>query len=128
MRELEHAIEKAVILSERDRIGVEALPDLSGPPPAAAGGASGAAGALAGGLEAALAIAGRAGGGAIGFDFSELTLADFDARWLETEAAYLRHLVEKAGGNFSRAARLARVKNRNTLIARLKRHGIERPR
>jgi hypothetical protein len=34
--------------------------------------------------------------------------------------------VRDAGGNFTQAARLARVKNRNTLIARLKRHGIGR--
>jgi DNA-binding NtrC family response regulator len=70
---------------------------------------------------------GAAGGPAPGtFRFAGLSLEEFDARWLEAEAAYLRHLVREAGGNISGAARLAQVKNSNTLVARLQSHGIGR--
>jgi transcriptional regulator with GAF, ATPase, and Fis domain/tetratricopeptide (TPR) repeat protein len=122
VRELEHAIEKALILTERDRIGVEALDTLGGEPPD-----SGVGAAPAGGERRRGGAAGTAAHGAsLAFDFTELSLEDFDSRWLEHEASYLRSLVDRAGGNYSLAARLAQVKNRNTLIARLKRHRLDR--
>ena len=121
VRELEHAIEKALILTERDRIGVEALAGLGGEGPG--GGPASPDRERRGGRGAAPAAA---PGPSLPFDFSELSLEDFDSRWLEHEASYLRSLVARAGGNYSRAARLARVKNRNTLIARLKRHRLDR--
>jgi Nif-specific regulatory protein len=113
VRELEHAIEKALILSERDRIGVDALADLPGAAAALAKAPSVPPGRPAAALE-------EPG------EFAGMSLEDFDRRWLTAESAYLRHLVEEANGNFSQAARLARVRNRNTLIARLRRHGIGR--
>jgi DNA-binding NtrC family response regulator len=116
VRELEHAIEKAVILVERDRIDAEALTDLAaGPEPAGP-----ATGVAAGGSAGAAALAGALP------DFTGLSLEDLDARWMDLERAYLQHIVRDAEGNLSKAARLARVKNRNTLISRLKRHGIGR--
>jgi len=111
VRQLQHTVEKALILGDRDRIGVETLGELSG--------------AASRGMPGKLPAESDRGPVAA-VDFSDLSLAEFDARWLEMEEAYLRQLVARAGGNFSRAARIARVRNRNTLIARLKRHGIER--
>ena len=110
VRELEHVVEKTLILTEKDRIDLEALGEISG---------SGAGGGAA-------TLATMDEGVVTPFDFAELTLEDFDQRWLETESAYLRYLVQKAQGNVSQAARLAGVRHRNTLVARLKRHGIGR--
>ncbi|HLU49699.1 MAG TPA: sigma 54-interacting transcriptional regulator, partial [Planctomycetota bacterium] len=56
-----------------------------------------------------------------------ISLAEFDRLWLESERRYLLDLVETADWNVSAACRLAQVRNRNTLVSRLKKHGIERP-
>ena len=53
-----------------------------------------------------------------------ISLGDFDSRWLEAEKRYLEDLVRDCGGNLAEAARRAQVKNRNTLISRLKKHGL----
>ena len=54
-------------------------------------------------------------------------LEDFDRQWQEAERDYLLQLVEKAAWNLSAAGRLADVRNRNTLVSRLRKHGIQRP-
>ena len=54
-------------------------------------------------------------------------LDDFDRQWQEAERSYLLELVEKAAWNLSAAGRLAGVRNRNTLVSRLRKHGIRRP-
>lgn len=62
-----------------------------------------------------------------GLGTTPLPLAEFDRLWIEAERGYLLHLVETTGWNVSAACRVARVRNRNTLVSRLRKHGIERP-
>lgn len=57
-----------------------------------------------------------------------LSLHDFDQLCREAEKCYLTELVDNAGGNLSEAARQAQVRNRNTFISRLKKHGLFQPR
>ena len=113
VRELENSVEKIVILAEGERIDGESLgailPGLAGdkelPRPAGT---------------APLPPSSPAEG-----ELPELD--DFDRQWQEAERCYLLELVEKAAWNLSAAGRLAGVRNRNTLISRLRKHGIERP-
>jgi transcriptional regulator with GAF, ATPase, and Fis domain len=113
VRELEHLVERAVILAERDRLDAPFLHSLLPPdarPPEAA------AVVVAPPPPAGLPPAAAA--------LASLTLEELDARWLDAERLYLQALVDGAGGNLAEAARRAQVRNRNTLISRLKRHGI----
>ena len=55
------------------------------------------------------------------------SLKDFDQQWANAERDYLLDLVTRANWNLSAAARLAGVRNRNSLISRLKKHGLSRP-
>ncbi len=57
-----------------------------------------------------------------------VTLEEFDRRHLAAERHYLQQLVESTNGNLSAAARMGGVRNRNTLISRLKKHGLFKPR
>ena len=113
VRELENSIEKLVILAEAERIDGDTLrailPGLSGAESPAKLPATTAPPAAAP-PEAELA-----------------RLEDFDRHWQEAERLYLLALVEKAAWNLSAAGRIAGVRNRNTLISRLKKHGIRRP-
>ena len=113
VRELENSIEKLVILAEAERIDGDTLrailPGLSGAESPAKLTATTAPPAAA----PSEAEAGR--------------LEDFDRHWQEAERLYLLALVEKAAWNLSAAGRIAGVRNRNTLISRLKKHGIRRP-
>ncbi|MCH2365870.1 MAG: sigma 54-interacting transcriptional regulator [Planctomycetes bacterium] len=114
VRELENSVEKLVILTEDERIDGESLgailPGLAGDgaPPRPAAETTPAPSAPAA---------------------DELPeLDDFDRQWQEAERRYLLELVEKAAWNLSAAGRLAGVRNRNTLVSRLRKHGIRRPR
>ena len=113
VRELENSVEKLVILTEGERIDGESLgailPGLAGDgaPPRPAAETTPAPSAPAA---------------------DELPeLDDFDRQWQEAERRYLLELVEKAAWNLSAAGRLAGVRNRNTLVSRLRKHGIRRP-
>jgi two-component system response regulator HydG len=119
VRELENLIEKAVILAERDRIDAAFLEGLLP--------VSDRARKEEGGREAPLVAASPAPADPARLGpFLGLSLEDFDRRWLDAEKGFLEGLVREARGNLSEAARRACVRNRNTLISRLKRHGIER--
>jgi transcriptional regulator of acetoin/glycerol metabolism len=52
-------------------------------------------------------------------------LDEFDRAWLEAERSYLERLVAESGGNLAEAVRRSGVRNRNTLISRLKKHGLK---
>jgi DNA-binding NtrC family response regulator len=129
VRELENLIEKAVILAESNRLDAGFLEGLMPPaarPPAGAGGVDGEGRRVVAAATPRIPErAGRADAvpGALEAQ-ADLSLEDFDRRWLEAERDYLAKLVEESHGNLSEAARRARVRNRNTLISRLKRHGI----
>ena len=113
VRELENSIEKLVILAEAERIDGATLrailPGISG------------AESPARLPETAAPPAGAPPEAELG------RLGDFDRHWQEAERLYLLALVEKAAWNLSAAGRIAGVRNRNTLISRLKKHGIRRP-
>ncbi|MEC9352150.1 MAG: sigma 54-interacting transcriptional regulator, partial [Planctomycetota bacterium] len=111
VRELENSVEKLVILAESDRIDAESLrlllPGLeTEKQPAQKRGAPVPSAAAEGELP---------------------RLDDFDRQWQDAERDYLLELVEKAAWNLSAAGRLAGVRNRNTLVSRLRKHGIKRP-
>ena len=111
VRELENSVEKLVILGEDERIDAEALAlILPGLEPEKIPGKKAAAPAAAPAAEGELP-----------------RLEDFDRQWQEAERDYLLQLVEKAAWNLSAAGRLADVRNRNTLVSRLRKHGIQRP-
>ena len=111
VRELENSVEKLVILGEDERIDAEALAlILPGLEPEKIPGKKAAAPAAAPAVEGELP-----------------RLEDFDRQWQEAEHDYLLQLVEKAAWNLSAAGRLADVRNRNTLVSRLRKHGIQRP-
>ncbi len=111
VRELENSVEKLVILAESDRIDAESL------------------GLILPGLETEKQPAQKKGAlvpvAAAEGELPELD--DFDRQWQEAERDYLLELVEKAAWNLSAAGRLAGVRNRNTLVSRLRKHGIKRP-
>lgn len=113
VRELENSIEKLVILAEAERIDGDTLrailPGISG-------------------AESPARLPETAAHPAAAPPEAELgRLGDFDRHWQEAERLYLLALVEKAAWNLSAAGRIAGVRNRNTLISRLKKHGIRRP-
>jgi len=113
VRELENSIEKLVILAEAERIDGDTLrailPGISG-------------------TESPARLPETAVPPAAASPEAELVrLGDFDRHWQEAERLYLLALVEKAAWNLSAAGRIAGVRNRNTLISRLKKHGIRRP-
>jgi len=124
VRELENLIEKAVILAEKDRLDA---PFLEGLLPAWSSKNEGVEGpeqkTAAGEVVPARAATDLPVKEVD--ELSKLSLEDFDRRWLEAEKGYLERIVTDAGGNLAEAARRARVRNRNTLISRLKRHGIK---
>ncbi|MEM7232271.1 MAG: sigma 54-interacting transcriptional regulator, partial [Planctomycetota bacterium] len=108
VRELENTIERAVVLadgSELDAASFSILHDAS---------------------EASVQSSALSGTSALP-GMRARSLEEFDQRWLEAERDYLLDLVENADWNLSAAARAARVRNRNTFISRLKKHGIQRP-
>ena len=115
VRELENTIEKAVVLTDSERIDGPFLQSL-----------------LAG-LPAAIAAAEHATTRASTTEVTshepleQETLAGFDRRWRQSEREYLISLVEATSWNLSAASRLAGVKNRNTLVSRLKKHELRRP-
>jgi Nif-specific regulatory protein len=122
VRELENTVEKAVILAESELIDAAFLAAIL--PPGDDGAARGAELGRRpenGGQEPMPERAPFLPEPPAG-----LELAEFDRLWSRAEKEFLQALVERAGWNLTAAARLAGVKNRNTLIARLKRHGIER--
>ncbi len=137
VRELENLVERALILSDRDRLDAGFLASLL---PAwereealrGLGGLSGDRAVLLprdrvaapSGEPEGRAEAGSPGAGAGRFPES---LEEFDREWLAREREYLERLVREAGGNLAEAARRAKVRNRNTLISRLKKHNIRRP-
>ncbi len=112
VRELENSIEKLVILAEAERIDGDTLrailPGLSG-------------------AESPARLPAAAAPAAASPEAELARLEDFDRHWQEAERLYLLALVEKAAWNLSAAGRIAGVRNRNTLISRLKKHGIRRP-
>jgi transcriptional regulator with GAF, ATPase, and Fis domain len=129
VRELENLIEKAVILAEGGRLDGRFLASLAGAA-GAAGAEAGAAGERAPAPSPAAVAAGRMSPLPIlpeaGLLEAPLSLEEFDRAWLGAERRYLERLVEEVGGNLAAAARRARVRNRNTLISRLRKHGIGR--
>lgn len=126
VRELENLIEKAVILAEKDMLDALFLEELqpswgSRDKPASAEGPEQK-------TDAGEVVPARTAGAhpiQEVDELSKLSLEEFDQRWLEAEKGYLERVVTDAGGNLAEAARRARVRNRNTLISRLKRHGIK---
>jgi DNA-binding NtrC family response regulator len=104
VRELRNAVEAMLLMGES-----HALDELSGASPGSAVGAMGAMGAVGGAVDAA-----------------ELERPYKEARAEVTrafEARYLRHLLARADGNVSKAARIARM-DRSHLIELLRRHEI----
>jgi Nif-specific regulatory protein len=122
VRELENLIEKAVILGEESRVSRSFLESLV-PPSARPPAREAAPKETLLPAEAAFSKERRASGSPSGAE-GALTLEDFDKEWLEAEKRYLSKLVRESEGNFAEAARRARVRNRNTLISRLKKHGL----
>ena len=118
VRELEHFVERAVILSDHTVLDTESVQALL-PQSGSRGVTTDEIGAPRAESLSSLAS-----------DLSDetLTLADFDARCRDAERRYLENLVTSAGGNLSEASRRAGVKNRNSLVSRLKKHGIFRDR
>lgn len=114
VRELENLVEKAVVLAERHPIDASFLASLF--PGVPAGEGTQVAEAPAPGMKPSSSD-----------ETTNLSLEEFDQRWRDAERAYLTDLVERSSWNLSAAARLAAVRNRNTLISRLKKHGIRRP-
>jgi two-component system response regulator GlrR len=125
VRELENLIEKAVILAEGDRLDGAFLESLL-PPTArpSQGEWQRARGTHGGVVVVAAPESETAPGSRAPRVESARTLAEFDEAWLAAERAYLEDLVKSSGGNLAEASRRAQVRNRNTLISRLKRHGI----
>ena len=107
VRELENLVERAVILTDSDRLDAPFLRTLVDPA------------VTEGGPEPAQL---RLPADAV----FQGTLAAFDAKCRAEERRYLETLVEAAQGNISEAARRAEVRNRNTLVSRLKKHGLLR--
>jgi DNA-binding NtrC family response regulator len=110
VRELQNVIEHAVVLLEPGAaIRPEDIPFIDGdgaPPPQPV---------------TATPLDGRVGGANLDGAYHEVrdrVLADF-------ELTYLTHLVQRAGGNMSRAARLAGV-DRTTLYRIMDKHGLQR--
>jgi Nif-specific regulatory protein len=108
VRELEHWMESAVVLSKDGVVGAEDLPKRRGPvrgssPPAGAADAGGAAGA-------------ENGAGAVALEH-DLALDDAVRRYVEV-------IVARAGGNKAEAARRLKI-GRNTLSRILKGGGLE---
>jgi DNA-binding NtrC family response regulator len=115
VRELQNVIEHAVVLLEPgSAVKAGDLPFIEGD-----------------GVPAAVASAGATGTTGLG----EITLGEFgadetyhaarDRVLAEFELRYLTHLVQRAGGNMSRAARLAAV-DRTTLYRIMEKHGLQR--
>ena len=128
VRELENAVEKAAILAEGPRLDAEFVASLlrSEPQPSTTGTAE--APAPGAGVEEAS----RPGDSSRPSESSAAVVAEsleaFDRSWKQAERDYLERLVDEAGGNLAEAARRAQVRNRNSLVSRLKKHGIERKR
>jgi len=133
VRELENTIEKIVILADDTRVDgsfLRSILDTSprGPvEPSSDSPASDSPEAPPPNTANRIQF-GATPGGTASFHDELPSLEEFDARWRESERTYLLELVESAEWNLSAAGRLARVRNRNTLVSRLKKHGIERPR
>jgi DNA-binding NtrC family response regulator len=111
VRELQNVIEHAVVLLEPgSAIKPDDLPFIDGETTASTG-----------------APLPPAGGGAPGGEFGpdETYHAARDRVLAEFELRYLTHLVQRAGGNMSRAARLAAV-DRTTLYRIMEKHGLQR--
>ena len=118
VRELENMVEKIVVLCDDDRVSGEFVRRL-----------------LPRGEEihgehsiAATAPAPTSAGASPRPDAADdVTLEEFDRLWLDAERRFLLELVERSSWNLSAAGRLAGVRNRNTLVSRLKKHGLSRP-
>ncbi len=133
VRELEHTIESAVILGEGSQIDRASLGEIPG------GDATSARATTIGRLAKQVSGENRdsssnAPGAAdaraqlFATDPATMSLGEFDALCRAAERRFLEELVEGAGGNLSEAARRAGVRNRNSLVSRLKKHGLFRPR
>ncbi len=112
VRELENLIERAVILAEEERIDARFLETL-----------------LPRGAKPSVDEQPQLETASPGHDVPREarmapSLEAFDLQWHESECRYLQALVDESGGNLAEAARRAGVRNRNTLISRLNRHGI----
>jgi two-component system response regulator HydG len=129
VRELEHIVERALILAGADPITPDEL--ILRPvrrADAAGGGAAGAAAdAGAGsGAGAGLAAAGAQGYRAVAFLEGGFAVPEIPEAGLSLEAlekSLLLQAIEKAGGNKSRAARLLGL-TRRTLYSRMERYGL----
>jgi transcriptional regulator with GAF, ATPase, and Fis domain len=122
VRELENLVERAVILAEKDRLDAAFLQGLLPPAPRTGAAEAGGRPVLLTKEEASRDSA--PAGEAEALAPQLLSLEEFDSRWLEAEKRYLEDLIKDCGGNLAEAARRAQVKNRNTLISRLKKHGL----
>jgi DNA-binding NtrC family response regulator len=94
VRELQNVVERACALADGDRVGRQDLPDylVQGRGLRAAGAAPAAGAALPAGATA------------------DLPLKDAKEKWMQVlEAAYLRDLLERHGGNISAAAKAAGI-------------------
>jgi DNA-binding NtrC family response regulator len=109
VRELEHALERAMILAGSDPIGPEHLPVAGRAVPPA--------------VEAAPATASAAPGGAPAW-VPEIPAEGLSLEVLEREL--IVRALERARGNKSQAARLLGL-TRRTLYSRMERHGLRRP-
>jgi DNA-binding NtrC family response regulator len=118
VRELQNVIEHAVVLLEPGcAIKPGDLPFIDGE-------AAGIAPGLTYLTPSPLSASGE--GGPIGeFQADETYHAARDRVLAEFELRYLTHLVQRAGGNMSRAARLAAV-DRTTLYRIMEKHGLQR--
>ena len=127
VRELENFMEKAVILAESPRLSATFVESLLSPSALAGRRPPAAAAVLTDPPpDASEDESAPATGGSPPAVPTLLPLEAFDRDWREAERSYLLALVEGAGWNLSEAARRAQVRNRNTLVSRLKKHGIER--
>jgi Nif-specific regulatory protein len=126
VRELENLMEKAVILADESHLTAAFVASLVSPAtraervPQFAGETASSASPEAPAADAPSSVEAAPA--------SSMALEAFDRDWRDAERRYLLELVEGAGWNLSEAARRAEVQNRNTLISRLKKHGIQRQR
>ncbi|MCZ6793977.1 MAG: sigma 54-interacting transcriptional regulator, partial [Planctomycetota bacterium] len=116
VRELENLIEKALILTDDDVLTADFLATLL-PAAAPLSGTDSREAADRPRQHVPIAVP----------PLDAASLEEFDRHWHDAERRYLLDVVEQAGWNLSAAARLAGVRNRNTLVSRLKKHDIRRP-
>ena len=120
VRELEHAIERAVVLAEGDTIALEDLPPTL---------SAGQTLLLTGGGGSAAGEEQQAESSAAGTDPARAATTAFDVGYppswslLEVERAHIERVLADLQGNISHSARRLGI-SRTTLWRKLKRHGI----